>query len=64
MSILDIVILLVVVGIIAFLIQRAPFIDEPYKSWALYALLVFVAIAIIVMVLGGSSVLTKRFTIN
>ena len=43
-------IILVVAGVVSFLISRAPFIDEPYKSYALYLILAVVVIYLLVVV--------------
>lgn len=39
---------LVICGIVAFLINRAPFIDEPFKSFAVWCLIAVAAIFIII----------------
>lgn len=43
-------IVLVVAGVVAFLIKRAPFIDEPYKSYALYLIMAVVVLYLLLKV--------------
>lgn len=45
---ITIVAVLVICGIIAFLINRAPFIDEPFKSFAVWCIIAIAAIFIII----------------
>lgn len=47
-----IVIIVVICGLVAFLLQQAPFIAEPFKSFGVYAILV-VAVILIVLQLAG-----------
>ncbi len=51
-TLITILIIVIVCGAIAFLLQRAPFIEEPFKSFGVYALLV-VAVILIVLQLAG-----------
>ncbi len=51
-TLVTILIIVIVCGAIAFLLQRAPFIEEPFKSFGVYALLV-VAVILIVLQLAG-----------
>lgn len=44
---ISLLILILVLGLIAFLIMQAPFIPEPYKGWALYIVL-FIGVLIII----------------
>jgi len=52
MSLLYLLCLLLVAGLIAFLIKKAPFIDEPYKGYALWVLLAVVILYIVFTLLG------------
>jgi amino acid transporter len=45
---LTVLVVLIVCGIVAFLINRAPFIDEPFKSFAVWCIIAVAAIVIIV----------------
>jgi len=48
---ISLLIIILVLGLVAFLIRQAPFIDEPYKQWALYAVLVVAVLIIIIKLL-------------
>lgn len=53
MTLGTLLVLLVVAGMIVWLIRSAPFIAEPWKSWATYAVIAFVLIYIVGALLGG-----------
>ncbi len=38
-------------GLAYFLVRRAPFIDEPFKSWALYLIIAVCAVILVLKVL-------------
>lgn len=50
-NLITIVVAIVLGGVADFLIQRAPFLAEPYKAYARYAILVVVVIVIVVVLL-------------
>lgn len=45
---ITILIVALIAGLVIFLIRRAPFIEEPFKSWAEYLVIV---IAVIILIL-------------
>ncbi len=47
-----ILIILVICGAVAFLLQRAPFIEEPFKSFGVWCILVVAVILIILQIAG------------
>jgi hypothetical protein len=47
-----ILIVALVAGLVVFLIRRAPMIEEPFKSWAEYVVLVIAVIIIVVRALA------------
>ena len=47
MSLVSLVVLFIVAGVVSFLIYRAPFIAEPYKTFAQYAILVCVVLYVL-----------------
>ena len=53
MSLFALIFLIVAAGVVAWLIGKAPFIAEPYKTFAQYALLVVVVLYILFSFLGG-----------
>lgn len=59
MTLLSLILVLVLAGVIVFLVNRAPFIDPPWKSYIGYAILIFVVIWIIGALLGGWGPLTN-----
>jgi hypothetical protein len=52
MSLVTLLCIILLAGVIAFLIKKAPFIDEPYKGYALWVLLVVVVLWIAFTLLG------------
>lgn len=50
-ALLAILIVILVAGAIAMLIRKAPFIDEPFKTWGVYLVLVFAVLYILFRVL-------------
>jgi uncharacterized membrane protein YdjX (TVP38/TMEM64 family) len=48
---LTILVILVICGAIAFLLNRAPFVEEPFKSFGVWVILV-VAVIMIILVLA------------
>lgn len=55
MTLMSLVVLLVVAGVIVFLIQQAPFIDATWKTFASYAVLVFVVLYLLFAFFGGGA---------
>ncbi len=53
MTLGTILVLLIVAGILCWLIKAAPFITEPFKTWAVYAIIAVVLVYILGAVLGG-----------
>lgn len=51
-SLVTILIILVICGSIAFLLNRAPFIEEPFKSFGVWCILV-VAVILVILQLAG-----------
>ena len=51
-SLVTILIILVICGAIAFLLNRAPFIEEPFKSFGVWAILC-VAVILVILQLAG-----------
>lgn len=48
---LFLVVVILVCGLLAFLIRSAPFIEEPFKSWGVWALMAVAAILIVIKLL-------------
>jgi hypothetical protein len=48
-----VLLLLLLGGILSFGIKKAPFIDEPWKTYMIYAVWVFIVIFIVGAMLGG-----------
>lgn len=46
-----IAVVVVICGLLAFLIRSAPFIEEPFKSWGVWALMAVAAILIVIKLL-------------
>jgi hypothetical protein len=53
---ITIVVVILIVGILAYVIQAAPFIAEPFKSFAVWALIAAAAIIIILQLAGLAGV--------
>ena len=58
MTLLSLILVLLLAGIFVFLVNRAPFIDAPWKSYIGYAVLIFVVVWIVGSLLGGFHQLT------
>lgn len=52
MSLFTLLLVICAAGLVAFLIKKAPFIDEPYKGFALWVLLAFVVLYILYCFFG------------
>lgn len=48
---ITILIVALIAGLVIFLIRRAPFIEEPFKSWAEYLVIVIAVIIVILRLL-------------
>lgn len=61
-TLITILVYLLICGLVAFLIRKAPFLDEEYKQIGLYILLVVFVLAVISLLLGysGAPVLVLR----
>ena len=59
MTLLSLILVLLLAGIFVFLVNKAPFIDAPWKMWIGYAVLVFVVIWLVGSLLGGFGQLTN-----
>lgn len=59
MTLLSLILVLLLAGIFVFLVNKAPFIDAPWKTWIGYAVLVFVVIWLVGSLLGGFGQLTN-----
>lgn len=51
-TVLVILVILIVCGALAFLLNRAPFIEEPFKSFGVWMLLVVAVILILLQLVG------------
>ena len=60
MSLVSLIVVLVLAGIFVFLVNRAPFIDPPWKQYISYAILVFVVIWIAGALLGWGHLTDMR----
>ena len=59
MTLLSLILVLLLAGIFVFLVNKAPFIDAPWKSYIGYAVLIFVVVWIVGSLLGGFGALTN-----
>ena len=55
MSFFTLILIILFAGVVVFLIDRAPFIDAQYKSFAKWAILACVVIYILFAIFGGST---------
>lgn len=58
MTLLGLIVLLVILGVVAWLVQKAPMIGPEFKTFIVYVLLVVGAIAVIffvIHILGGNT---------
>jgi len=46
-----IVVVLLICGLLAYLLRSAPFVDEPFKSWGVWAIMAVAIILIVVKLL-------------
>ena len=59
MTLISLIIVLLLAGVFVFLVNKAPFIDAPWKGWIGYAVLLFVVVWIVGALLGGFGQLTN-----
>lgn len=53
---ISVLVLVLILGAICFIIRSAPFIDEPFKSWGIWAVMVIGLIVFIMMLLPLANV--------
>jgi branched-subunit amino acid transport protein len=55
MSFFTLILIILFAGVVVFLIDRAPFVDVQYKSFAKWAILACVVVYILFAIFGGST---------